>query len=131
MNHTANSGLHETTMETLQDILYRRHPGVQFYKLAFQIKRDIPFEQPCRIALHFDHDTDHRRYNLPTATSNEIAVILPGDGDQPSSALDIILYNHAGALRQINDLHLLYQSLHYVLLFPTGQLGWHLLGDTL
>ena len=125
MNHTANSMLDRTTMETLQDMLYRRHPGVQLYKQAFQITRDIPLGQNCRIALRFDHDTDRRRYNLPTATSNEIAVILPGDGDQPSSALDIILYRQGGGLRQINDLHPLYQSLHYVLLFPTGQLGWH------
>ena len=125
MNHTANSVLNRTTMETLQDMLYRRHPGVQLYKQAFQITRDIPLEQPCRIALHFDHDTDCRRYNLLTTTSNQMAVILPGDGDQPSSSLDIILYFHGGPLRQINDLHHLYQSLHYVLLFPTGQLGWH------
>jgi hypothetical protein len=28
-------------------------------------------------------------------------------------------------LQEISDLHPLYPSLHYVLLFPTGQLGWH------
>ena len=82
-------------------------------------------DQQCRIALRFDEDTDHRRYNLPTATSNEIAVIIPGDGDQPASGRDIVLYRHGGGLKEISDIHPLYPSLHYVLLFPTGQLGWH------
>ena len=40
-------------------------------------------DQECNIALRFDKSCDHRRYNLPTATSNEIAVILPGSEDQP------------------------------------------------
>jgi hypothetical protein len=83
-------------------------------------------DQQCKIALRFDHKTDHRRYNLPTDTSNEIAVILPGDGDQPTAGRDIILNRRAGHLQEISDLHPLYSSLHYVLLFPTGQLGWHL-----
>ena len=82
-------------------------------------------DQDCRIALHFDHNTDHGRYNLPTDTSNEIAVILPRDGDQPTAGRDIILKRHDGPLREISDLHPLYPSLHYVLLFPSGQLQWH------
>ena len=58
-------------------------------------------------------------------TAQEIAVILPGDGDQPTGARDVILHRQGGRLQQINDLHPLYPSLHYVLLFPTGQLEWH------
>ncbi len=38
---------------------------------------------------------------------------------------DIILYHRNGqGLQRISDLHPLYQALHYVLLFPTGQFGW-------
>ena len=72
-------------------------------------------DQQCKIALRFDHQTDHRRYNLPTDTSNEIAVILPGDGDQPTAARDIILNRRGGHLQEISDMHPLYHSLHYVL----------------
>ena len=82
-------------------------------------------DQQCRIALRFGSNTDCCRYNLPTDTSNEIAIILPGNGDQPTSARDIVLYRCGGGLWDINDLHPLYSSLHYVLLFSTGQLGWH------
>src|SRR6202041_2350300 len=54
------------------------------------------------------------------------AVILPGDGDQPEGIHDIILYcRHGPPLQRITDLHPLYPALHYVLLFPTGQLQWH------
>jgi len=106
-------------------MLYRHHPGVQFYKQALELTQGMGPDQQCKIALHFDENTDHRRYNLPTTTSNEIAVILPGDGDQPTSARDIVLHRHGGGLKEISDLHPLYPSLHYVLLFPTGQLGWN------
>ena len=122
MNHAANSHLHRETMQTLQDMLYRRHPAVQLYKQAIEMTQNI---DQCAIALRFEHNSDIRRYNLPTVTSNEIAVILPGDGDQPTRARDIVIHKRGGGLREISDLHPLYPSLHYVLLFPTGQLGWH------
>ena len=125
MNNTANSSLHRETMQTLQDMLYRRHPGVELYKQALDLTRNMGPDQQCKIALRFDHANDHRRYNLPTDTSNEIAVILPGDGDQSTIGRDIILNRRDGRLQEISELHPLYPSLHYVLLFPTGQLQWH------
>ena len=52
-------------------------------------------------------------------------MILPGSEDQPQGDRDIILQIKDGALIQIDQRHPFYVSLHYVLLFPTGQLGWH------
>jgi len=54
----------------------------------------MPNHQQCKIALQYDKECNQRCYNLPTAASNKIVV------------------------------HPLYQALHYVLLFPTGQFGW-------
>ena len=127
MGHAANQGLDRRVMQVLQDTLYRHHPGVAMYKQAYELTRNMPAENQCKIALRFDERTDRRRYNLPTAAAaNEIAVILPGDGDQPQDSRDIILYRRAGQhLERISELHPMYLSLHYVLLFPTGQLGWH------
>ena len=82
-------------------------------------------DQNCSIALRFDPHTDRRRYLPPDARVQEIAVLLPGDGDQPTDSQDIILYKNSGSLMRILDTHPLYPSLHYVLLHPTGQLGWH------
>ena len=61
MNNTANSSLHRETMQTLQDMLYRRHPGVELYKQALDLTRNMGPDQQCKIALCFDHANDHRR----------------------------------------------------------------------
>ena len=95
MNHAANSSLHRETMQTLQDMLYRRHPAVQLFKQAIEMSQNT---DQCAIALRFEHNADIRRYNLPTTTSNEIAVILPGDGDQPTEGQDIVLCKRGGGL---------------------------------
>jgi len=127
MGHIANHNLDRRTMQTLQDTLHNHHPGVAMYKQALELTANLPPEQQCKIALRFDERTDRRRYNLPTAAAgNEIAVILPGDGDQPQDSRDLILYRHHGQpLQRISEMHPMYLPLHYVLLFPTGQLGWH------
>jgi hypothetical protein len=120
-----NTQLNHHTMVTLQDMLHRHHPAVQMYKQAHELTRNMPPEQQCKIALRFDESCDHRRYNLPTAATDEIAVILLGDGDQPEGVRDIVLYCRYGPpLQHITDVHPLYPALHYVLLFPTGQLQW-------
>jgi hypothetical protein len=93
MQHEANQGLNRQIMAELQDMLYRLHPATQLYKQAYEITWEMPNHQQCRIALRYDKECDQRRYNLPTAASNEIAVILPGDGDEPQASRDIILYH--------------------------------------
>ena len=113
-------------MQVLQDMLHCHHPGVQLYKTTFELTRDMPPEHQCIIALHFDETCDRRRYNLTTASSNKIAASIPGSGDEATAGHDIILHRKAGeGLKRISELHPFYPALHYVLLFPTGQLGWH------
>jgi hypothetical protein len=124
MSHPTNRRLDRNTMQILQDMLWRKHSGVQLYKQAFDIMSQLPSEADCTVRLHFDKDTDQRRYNLPTSAS-EIAVIVPGSGDEVKDNRDIILRKKHGGLQRINELHPLYHALHFVLLFPTGQLGWH------
>ncbi len=123
MNHPSNHNLNRDTMAILQDMLFRRHPGVAIYKQAHEITRDLPMDQ-CKIALRFDEECDRRRYNLPTAASNEIAVVVPGDGEV-TGYRDIVLHRRDAPMETISECHPWYHALHYVLLFPTGQLGWH------
>ena len=124
MQHEANQGLNRQVMAELQDMLYRSHPSIQLYKQVYEITQEMPAHQQCRIALRYDRECDQQHYNLSTATSNEIAIILPGDGDNVQGSRDIILYRRNGqGLQRISDLHPFYQALHYVLLFPTGQFG--------
>ena len=69
---------------------------------------------------------DLRRYNLPTA-NDEVAAIIPGDGsEEHSNHHDIVLRLRGGGLQRISNLHPSYSTLHYVLLFPHGEDGWHL-----
>ena len=63
MNNPANSNLHRATMQTLQDMLFRFHPAVGVYKQAFELTQHMGPDQQCKIALRFEHHTDHCRYN--------------------------------------------------------------------
>ena len=113
INHTDNAALHRGAMQILQDMLFRHHPGVQLHKQAFDLTKNIPANQNCRIALRFTDEQDCHCYNLPTST--ELAVILPGDGDQPTNSRDIVLFKSRGGLQRINDLPLF--ILHCIMSF--------------
>ncbi|KAF8203331.1 hypothetical protein BJ912DRAFT_920472 [Pholiota molesta] len=67
MEHEANRELDHHTMQVLQDMLYRHHPGVQLYKQAHELTRNLNPEDQCNIALRFDSDTidDVTTYQLP------------------------------------------------------------------
>ena len=80
-----------------------------------------------QMRLVMETGADRRRENLPT--SNEIAIVLP-DEFAEASGRDILLAvrNPTRAeplLSQIDVTHAAYMPLHYVLLFPHGQPGWH------
>jgi len=124
MNNQINAGLDRTIMRELQDMLHRHHSGVALYKQALELTKDMPADHQCKIALQYLPGTDRRRYNLPTI-SGEIAAVVPGTGEEFSNSRDIILYRKEGALKRISEIHPFYPSLHYVLLFPHGQMGWH------
>jgi hypothetical protein len=100
MNHGANAGLHRGTMQALQNMLYHLNPAAQLYKQAFDLTRNMPADRQCRIALCFCDETDRRCYNLPSDSANKIAVILPGVGNQPTAARDIVLLGLVGPYRE-------------------------------
>src|SRR6266403_1572611 len=125
VQHHANAQLNPQTLRTLQDMLYRCHSAVLLYQQAYELTQDMAPEQQCRIALRFQDNTDRHRYQNPDPSVREIAVILPGDGETPAGAQDIILYRRSGHLQRITDSHPSYPSLCYILLFPTGQKQWH------
>lgn len=120
-----NPHLREDVMKIIQDTLLEHNPFPAKYRQAHEIlcqpgvgDANIP------VRLHYSSAQDRRRYNLPTA--DEIAVILPGDGnDDPSGMRDILLHLRGqNGLMRINECHPAYLPLHYVLFFPFGELGW-------
>ena len=88
-----NSEVNGIVLCALQDMLYNLHPAVQFFEQAYEKTANMTREDNCRISLHFDKDCDWNRYNSTDATVKEIAVILPGDGDQIRGSQEIILFH--------------------------------------
>ncbi|CAG8813521.1 24257_t:CDS:1, partial [Cetraspora pellucida] len=122
-----NKNLHTQTMWELQEILREHHAFYPIYQQAHEILSQVceegVSETDLAVHLHFNAATDRRRYNLPT--SNEIAVILPGDGSEPKAMHDIVIRLRGGPLEHIHKAHPAYLPLHYVLFFSHRELGWH------
>ncbi|CAN0925699.1 ATP-dependent DNA helicase PIF1 [Linum grandiflorum] len=79
------------------------------------------FSLRLRIAgTRVDND---RRYELPTGT--ELAGLIPGDFTPTHDDRDIIVNNRATGLCRITSLNPLFDSLHFPLLFPYGNDGYH------
>jgi Helitron helicase-like domain at N-terminus len=110
------------TLNTLQTVLRCCHPFTDVYQQAFQLTRETSLQE-YRLQLNFRQGSDHRRYNLPTAT-NELALIIPGDEDSLANSQDIIIRPRGGPLKHITECHPAYITLHFPLLLPTGQLSW-------
>jgi len=74
--------------------------------------------------LHVNLQQDQRTHNLPTA--EEITVIIPEEGiHHVLDNRDMILQAKGGRLERISQNSPSYSALHYVLLFPKGENGWH------
>ncbi|KAF6157065.1 hypothetical protein GIB67_041526 [Kingdonia uniflora] len=75
---------------------YNRFPRI--YRQAYEVLKEASMvtDQDMNIQahLHYALRIDSRRYNLPSL--DEFAVILPGDGQEPCSIRDIVVYLKAG-----------------------------------
>ncbi|KAF8056978.1 hypothetical protein FPV67DRAFT_1397701, partial [Lyophyllum atratum] len=120
-----NGNLRHDTMQALQTMLLANHRYAPIYKHAHEVLSEYGDAEDVEIRLRLVEGRDRRRYNLPTA--EEVAVILPGDGSEGQNR-DIILRRRMledASLHRIWDSHPAYAPLHYVLLFPRGEHGWH------
>ncbi|KAG5556990.1 hypothetical protein RHGRI_007292 [Rhododendron griersonianum] len=124
IRNSRNPKLRRDVLGTIQDSLLQVNPFVGKFRQAHAILNQLAErEQTLPAHLHCSPSIDRRRYNLPTA--DEIAVIIPGDGTKASGLRDIILHLRGNnGLMRINECHPAYLPLHYVMLFPQGELGW-------
>ena len=123
--------LNRTILHGLHNMLTDCNPFVQIYKtarerLAAQTGHFRILLNP-QMRLILQSGADRRRENLPTAT--ELAGILP-DEFTDESRRDILLAvrepdRNGSQLHRIAVTHAAYMPLHYVLLFPYGEYGWH------
>lgn len=114
-------------------MLYECNPFIAIYKTAFERLQDPGNSPDIRIILNLqmrlllEEGADRRRNNLPTA--DEVAIIISDEYDR-ASFRDIVLAcrqseNDAPIFQNISSTTAAYMPLHYVLLFPCGDLGWH------
>jgi len=121
-----NRNLDPVVMDNLQTILLDSHPYIGHYHYAYELIREKPVEEQeeITIRLHVNLQQDQRTHNLQTA--EEIAVIIPEEGvHHAMDNRDVVLQAREGQLEQISQNSPSYAALHYVLLFPKGENGWH------
>ncbi len=59
-------------------------------------------------------------------TTDEIAALIVGDGSEAIDRRDVVIIQQTSLFQRISELHVGYMALHYTLLFPYGEDGWHL-----
>jgi hypothetical protein len=115
--------INTTILQNLQDMLDVANPYIQVFRQAQDI---IQTSETSNISMviHGDRTKNLHKYGAPT--SSDVAVLMIGDGcDIEPSNRDILLSKREGSLQKISELHPSYDPLHYVLLFPRGDDGWH------
>ncbi|PIA35515.1 hypothetical protein AQUCO_03500110v1 [Aquilegia coerulea] len=117
-----NPQLREDVLKIIHETLLENNKLSKVYKHAYEVLKESNTDEDTNIPvwLHYKPDTDKKRYNLPT--SEDIAVIMPGDGTEIASKRDIVLHLRGNKLKRISECHPAYLPLHYVLLFPNGDL---------
>jgi len=121
-----NRNLDPIVMDNLQTMLLDSHPYIDHYHHAYELIRKKPVEEQKEISirLHVNLQQDQRTHNLPTA--EEIAVIIPEERVHHAiDNKDVVLWARGGQLEWISQNSSSYAALHYVLLFPKGENGWH------
>lgn len=124
-NHNPN--LRQDVLETIQEVMLQYNRFSKDFRHAYEVLSSVNVENQGNINLpaylHYTSRRDQRRYNLPTA--DEVAIILPGDGTEVMDQRDIRLHLRGGnGFMQISECHPAYLPLHYVVMFPYGELGW-------
>jgi hypothetical protein len=116
-------GLDFTILAELQRMLHDINPYVNIFRQAGNILKYNPLLD-LKLVITNNRTKDTRRYNTPSAS--EVAVIMIGDGQETQHQnRDIVLQPHEGGLQRISEIHPSYTPLHYVLMFPRGEDGWH------
>jgi hypothetical protein len=112
-------------MLTLQELLLEHNTFVPLMKQTYETLYEQQIlgndDLDLIMHLHFQLGKETQCYNL--LETNEITLVLQGDGDVPNALCNIVIRLHGSLLQHINECHLTYLSLHYVLLFLYSELN--------
>ncbi|CAN1164940.1 ATP-dependent DNA helicase PIF1 [Linum perenne] len=82
-----------------------------------------PANRQLNLRISGSRVANGRQYELPSGT--ELAGLIPGDFEPDREDRDIIVNNSNTGLTRITSLNPLFDSLHFPLLFPHGDDGFH------
>jgi hypothetical protein len=115
--------LDPTMLDWLLTMMYNINPYVEVFKMARDMMATKGAPMDLKLRLIAFRTKDARRYNVPTI--DEVAALMVGDGSEAVDRCDVVLAQQTGPFQRISELHVGYMALHYPLLFPYGEDGWH------
>ena len=115
--------------------MVREHnPYVHIYRSAHEhlLEQEAQLQNVAphsiSVRLHFLPGTDKHQYNMPTG--DDVAAVIVNLPEGVADHHDVVVHLHTpdnlrNHLQWIHDCSPVYDPLHYVLLFPMGDHGWH------
>jgi hypothetical protein len=122
-HHAIMPSLDLTTLDRLLTMMYNINPYVEVFKMARDMMATEGAPMDLKLRLIISRTKDAFRYNVPTA--NEVVALMVGDGFEAVNRRDVVLAEQVSPFQRISELHVGYMVLHYPLLFPYGEDGWH------
>jgi hypothetical protein len=121
--HAVMPLLDPMTLDQLLTMMYNINPYVEVFKMARDMMATEGAPMDLKLCLIASRTKDARRYNVLMA--DEIVALMVGDGFEAVDRCDVVLAQQVGPFQRISELHVGYMALHYPLLFPYGEDGWH------
>jgi len=122
----SNRNLDPIVINNLQTMLLDNYLYIGHYRHAYELIREklVEEQKEITIRLHIDLQQDQRTHNLLIA--EEITVIIPKKRvHHAMDNRDMVLRARGRQLQRISQNSPSYAALHYVLLFPKRENGWH------
>jgi hypothetical protein len=123
-HHVVMPLLDPTTLDQLLTMMYNINPYVEVFKMARDMMTIEGVPTDLKLRLIAFQTKDAHRYNVPLA--DEVAALMVGDGSKAVDRRDVVVAQQISPFQRISELHVGYMALHYPLLFPYGEDGWHL-----
>jgi hypothetical protein len=112
------------TLDQLLTMMYNINPYVKVFKIARDMMTIKGVPTDLKLSLIISRTKDARRYNVPMA--DEVTALMVGDGFKVVNMRDVVIVQQVAPFQRISELHVGYMALHYPLLFPYDEDGWHL-----
>ncbi|XP_074307245.1 uncharacterized protein LOC141642356 [Silene latifolia] len=94
------------------------------YTQFFRSLREVAIDEESRILIKSDPIQDQRMHNAPTA-SQVAAIWVDDENSSHPPRHDVVIYAISETSHRILHYYGCYDPLHYPLLFPFGESGWH------